>query len=55
MDKKEILLNSKKLNSKEYRVIINDYFTSIELIDNKGNITNISLSEFKEIINNINK
>jgi hypothetical protein len=37
MDKKEILLNSKKLNSKEYRVIINDYFTRIELIDNKGN------------------
>lgn len=55
MDKKEILLNSTKLNSKEYRVIINDYFTRIELIDNKGNITNVSLIEFKEIINNINK
>lgn len=55
MDKKEILLNSIKLNSKEYRVIINDYFTRIELIDNKGNITNVSLIEFKEIINNINK
>lgn len=55
MNKKEILLNSKKLNSKEYRVIINDYFTRIELIDNKGNITDVSLSEFKEIINNINK
>lgn len=55
MDKKEILLNSKKLNSKEYRVIINDYFTRIELIDNKGNITNVSLSGFKEIINTINK
>lgn len=55
MDKKEILLNSKKLNSKEYKVIINDYFTRIELIDNKGNVTNVSLSEFKEIINNINK
>lgn len=55
MDKKEILLNSKKLNSKEYRVIINDYFTRIKLIDNKDNITNVSLSEFKEIINTINK
>lgn len=55
MNKKEIITNNKKLNSKEYRVIINDYFTQIKLIDNKGNITNISLSEFKEIINNINK
>lgn len=55
MNKKEIIANNKKLNGKEYRVIINDYFTHIELIDNKGNITNISLSEFKEIINNINK
>lgn len=48
-------MNNNKLNGKEYKLIINDYFTHVEVTDEKGNKSIISFAEFKEILDNINK